>query len=158
MTFHRWVVGSLLAIILFTGSLTSAVADRPLLPANVLQAYKNECASCHIAYPPAMLPSSSWQRIMDNLGRHYGADASLDVTTERHISNWLRGQSGTYKQVEATSPGDRLTTTKWFEKKHRKIQDTVWARKSINGKAQCQACHQDAIIGNFEDERVRIPQ
>jgi len=50
-----------------------------------------------------------------------------------------------------------LTTTQWFEKKHRKIDKAVWTRKSVNGKAQCQACHQGADIGNFEDDGVRIP-
>jgi cytochrome c peroxidase len=47
--------------------------------------------------------------------------------------------------------------TQWFEKKHRKIDKAVWTRKSVNGKAQCQACHQGADIGDFEDDGVRIP-
>ncbi|NML15911.1 hypothetical protein [Azohydromonas caseinilytica] len=29
----------------------------PLLPA-----YRQECGSCHVAYPPGMLPAASWQR------------------------------------------------------------------------------------------------
>ena len=45
----------------------------PLLPK-----YQQECAACHVAYPPGMLPAASWQRVMGNLSHHYGTDASLD--------------------------------------------------------------------------------
>jgi nitrate/TMAO reductase-like tetraheme cytochrome c subunit len=151
------MIRCLMAAALSLSFQSSAMADRPLMPANVLPTYKIECASCHMAYPPAMLSKSSWQRIMGNLDKHYGTDASLDAATERQISVWLQSMGGTYKRVEASSPGDRLTTTTWFEKKHRKIEKAVWARKSINGKAQCQACHQGAEMGDFEDDRVRIP-
>ena len=30
----------------------------PLLPK-----YQQECAACHVAYPPGMLPADSWQRL-----------------------------------------------------------------------------------------------
>ncbi len=157
MRFQRWMIRSLMAAVLSSGFLTSAMADRPLMPANVLPAYQNECASCHMAYPPAMLSKPSWQRIMGSLDKHYGTDASVDGAIERQIGVWLQSLGGTYKRVEASSPADRLSTTQWFEKKHRTIEINVWVRKSINGKAQCQACHQGADIGDFEDERVRIP-
>ena len=157
MRFQHGMIRSLMAVVLSLSFVFSAMAERPLMPANVLAAYKNECASCHMAYPPAMLSKSSWQRIMGNLDKHYGTDASLDAATERQIGVWLQSLGGTYKRVEASSPADRLTTTQWFEKKHRKIDKAVWARKSVNGKAQCQACHQGADIGDFEDDGVRIP-
>ena len=157
MRFQHGMIRSLMAAVLSLSFVSSAMAERPLMPANVLPAYKNECASCHMAYPPAMLSKSSWQRIMGSLDKHYGADASVDAATERQIGVWLQSLGGTYKRVEASSPADRLTTTQWFEKKHRKIDKAVWTRKSVNGKAQCQACHQGADIGNFEDDGVRIP-
>jgi nitrate/TMAO reductase-like tetraheme cytochrome c subunit len=134
-----------------------AMADSSLMPAKVLPAYKNECASCHMAYPPAMLSKPAWQRVMGKLDKHYGTDASIDVATERQIGAWLQTYGGTYKRAEATSFEDRLTTTQWFEKKHRRIDKAVWTRKSVNGKSQCQACHQGAEKGDFEDDRVRIP-
>ncbi|MEO0029968.1 MAG: hypothetical protein RJB45_2009 [Pseudomonadota bacterium] len=134
-----------------------AMADSPLMPAKVLPAYKNECASCHMAYPPAMLSKPAWQRVMGKLDKHYGTDASIDVATERQIGAWLQTFGGTYKRAETTSPEDRLTTTQWFEKKHRVVDKAVWTRKSVNGKAQCQACHQGAEKGDFDDDRVRIP-
>ena len=143
-------------IILMTIS-SMALADGNVMPMKVPEKVKSECASCHMVYPPAFLPKESWTRIMGGLEKHYGTDASVDAATERQIGVWLQSLGGTYKRVEASSPADRLTTTQWFEKKHRKIDKAVWTRKSVNGKAQCQACHQGADIGNFEDDGVRIP-
>ena len=157
MKFQHGMIRSLMTAVLSLSFLSLAMAERPLIPANVLPAYKNECASCHMAYPPAMLSKSSWQRIMGSLDKHYGTDASVDSATERQIGVWLQSLGGSYKRVKASSPADRLTTTQWFEKKHRKIDKAVWTRKSVNGKAQCQACHQGADIGNFEDDGARIP-
>ena len=135
----------------------SAFADRPLMPAKVLPAYQAECASCHMAYPPALLSKPAWQKIMSGLDKHYGTDASLDGPTQKQIGVWLQAQGGTYKRVETSSPEERITSTQWFEKKHRSIDKIVWLRISIKGKAQCQACHTSADIGDFEDDRVRIP-
>ena len=64
----------------------------PLLPA-----YKQECAACHVAFPPGMLPSDSWRRLLNNLPHHFGTDASLDAATARELSTWLRANAGTYR-------------------------------------------------------------
>ena len=53
------------------------LAQAPALPK-----YQQECAACHLAYPPGLLPAASWQRLMSNLPRHFGTDASLDAATE----------------------------------------------------------------------------
>jgi hypothetical protein len=37
--------------------------------------YKDECGSCHFAYPPTMLPAASWERVMAGLGAHFGDNA-----------------------------------------------------------------------------------
>ena len=136
---------------------TSAIADSPLMPARILPSYQTECATCHMAYPPAMLSKSSWQKIMSGLDKHYGTDASLDAANHGQISAWLQAHGGTYKRVELSSPDERLSTTQWFSKKHKKIDKEVWNRPSIKSKANCQACHKGADIGDFEDDRVRIP-
>ena len=55
-----------------------ARADGPQMPRAVPPAYTQECGSCHVAYPPGMLPARSWQRIVAGLENHYGSDASLE--------------------------------------------------------------------------------
>ena len=75
---QRGALGALLAI----GLSATAQADRGRqMPLDVPAAYTLECASCHTAYPPGMLPARSWERLMAGLDRHYGSDASLDAKT-----------------------------------------------------------------------------
>jgi hypothetical protein len=71
--------------------------------------YLQECASCHAAYPPGLLPAPSWQRVMGNLSKHYGTDASLDAATVQELTGWLTAQAGT--PARAGAPGRRLRRT-----------------------------------------------
>jgi Dihaem cytochrome c len=143
---------------LLWGLNTPAWADGRLMPAQVPVVYTQECAACHMAYPPGMLPPASWQRIMGQLERHYGSDASLDAVQIQQISTWLQAHAGTYKRVRETPPDDRITRSLWFVRKHREVEASVWKRASIKSPAQCIACHRQADRGNFEEEQVRIPK
>lgn len=149
------------AAVAVTGTLTgatSAWADGRLMPSQVLSIYKLECAACHMAYPPGMLPAASWQRIMSGLERHYGTDASLEPAQVKQISVWLKSNAGTYKRVNEEPPEDRITRSAWFARKHREVEAAVWKRASIKSAAQCAACHTQAEQGNFNEHQVRIPR
>lgn len=135
-----------------------AWADGPLMPAQVLPLYKQECAACHTAYPPGMLPAASWQRIMTGLDRHYGSDASLEPAQVQQVSAWLQAHAGTYKRVREEPPEDRLTRSAWFARKHREVDAAVWKRASVKSPAQCSACHTQAEQGRFDERQVRIPR
>lgn len=149
----------LLAALLGLAALGSAHADsRNLLPADMPPAYVAECASCHTAYPPGMLPARSWQRIMGGLDKHYGTDASLDAATVQQLATWLQAHAGRYKRVSATPPPeDRITRSAWFERKHDEIAPTVWKLPSVKSAANCSACHIDADKGSFDDDRLKFP-
>ena len=125
---------------------------------NLLAPYKQECSACHTAYLPAMLPASSWQRIMSSLDRHYGVDASLDGKTVTELSQWLTAHAGTSRKVSAPPPQDRITRSAWFERKHREVSDAVWKRASVGSRAQCAACHTRADQGDYDEDHVRIPR
>ena len=127
------------------------------IPANAPPAFAQECASCHMAYPPGMLPAASWQRMMSGLDKHYGTDASLDTATTQQLVAWLRANAGTYKRVREEPPQDRITRTAWFERKHRQIQPAVWNLASVKSAANCTACHTSAERGNFDDDNIRFP-
>lgn len=124
---------------------------------NVPPAYTQECAACHTAYPPGMLPARSWQRIMNGLDRHYGTDASLEATTVLQLGAWLQAHAGTYKRVSEEPPQDRITRSAWFERKHRKVEPAVWRLPSVKSAANCAACHTDADKGPFDDDKLHIP-
>ena len=129
-----------------------------LLPATVSPKYQQECAACHLAYPPGLLPRRSWIRLMNNLEQHFGSDASIDSKDIQEISVWLSANAGTYKRVRAEPKDDRLTESDWFVRKHRKIEDEVWLRDSVKSKANCVACHTQAERGNYDDDAVNIPK
>lgn len=120
--------------------------------------FKQECAACHIAYPAGLLPASSWQHLMANLGQHYGSDASLDAASASAITQYLTSNAGTYKRVSEMPPQDRITASYWFQRKHNKhVAADIWARKSIGSPANCVACHHNAEQGDFNEHSVRIP-
>jgi mono/diheme cytochrome c family protein len=125
-----------------------------------LSAYTQECTACHMAFPPAFLPAASWQRMMGNLGKHYGTDASLDASTSRAIATWLKDNAGTYKRVKEEPPQDRITQSAWFLRKHRdgEVPPNVWKRASVGSPANCAACHTGADKGNFDENQIRIPK
>ena len=159
--FLSGLVNALVAAVAVTGTLTgttSAWADGRLNPSQVLPIYKQECAACHMAYPPGMLPAASWQRIMSGLEQHYGTDASLEPAQVKQISVWLKSNAGTYKRVNEEPPEDRITRSAWFARKHREVEAAVWKRGSIKSAAQCAACHTQAEQGNFDEHQVRIPR
>lgn len=127
------------------------------MPADVPAVYTQECASCHVAYPPGLLPARSWQRLMGGLDQHYGSDASLDATPLQQINRWLQANAGTYKRVSEAPPQDRITRSAWFERKHRKIDPAVWQLASVKSAAQCAACHAGADQGQFDDDKLKFP-
>ena len=120
--------------------------------------YTQECGSCHLAFPPNLLPKASWQRVMNGLDKHYGSDASLDADTQKQIASWLQTHGGQGKRAREEPPLDRITRSAWFERKHREVGAATFKRASIKSPANCTACHRDAAQGDFEDDRVRIPK
>lgn len=52
-------------------------------------AWAEECGSCHVAFPPQLLPAASWTRIMDGLSDHFGENAELPAETAERIRAYL---------------------------------------------------------------------
>jgi len=126
----------------------------PLLPQ-----YQQECAGCHIAYPPRLLPAASWQRLLDNLPRHFGTDASLDAETVKRLAAWLTANAGTGVRAREAPPQDRITRSAWFLHEHDdEVPAATWKLPSVNSAANCSACHTQADQGVFDDHTVRIPR
>jgi mono/diheme cytochrome c family protein len=148
----------LLALGLSMVALSSVHADSGrLLPRDMPAAYTQECAACHTAYPPGMLPAPSWNRIMNGLDKHYGTEASLDAATVKQLSTWLQTNAGTYKRVRETPPEDRITRSEWFLREHRKLDPSVWSHMSVKSAANCAACHTGADRGEYDDDNLRFP-
>lgn len=127
------------------------------MPAEVPNAYRQECASCHVAYPPGLLPAASWKRLMNGLEHHYGSDASIDAQSLQQLSQWLQVNAGSGRRAAEPPPEDRITRTAWFEREHRKIDPSILKLPSVKSPANCAACHGGAERGRFSEHDLRQP-
>jgi hypothetical protein len=126
--------------------------------APALALYAQECGACHAAFPAGMLPRPSWARIMGQLERHYGTDATLDATTARTIAAWLDANGGTSRRAAEEPPEDRITRAAWYQRKLRKVPAQTWKSPAVKSAANCAACHRGAPEGGFDEHDVRIPR
>ena len=124
----------------------------------LLLSYKTECAACHVAYPPGMLPASSWQRLVTHLPNHFGTDASLDPAAVKELSTWLGANAATGRRAAESPPEDRITRSAWFTRQHDEVPAATWKRASIKSASNCAACHTGADRGDFNEHNVRIPR
>jgi mono/diheme cytochrome c family protein len=122
----------------------------------LLPLYQQECASCHVAFPPGLLPASSWQALIDNLPRHFGVDASVDAATQKELATWLRANGA--NRAATRPPEDRITRTDWFRREHREVSAANWQSAAVKSPANCAACHVTADQGEFNERNVRLPR
>ena len=125
----------------------------PLLPT-----YLQECGACHVAFPPGMLPAASWRRLMGQLDRHFGTDASLDPAMTAALAAWIDASAGGYKRARDEPPQDRVSRSAWFEREHREVGAATWKLPAVKSAANCAACHTQATQGDFSEHRIRIPR
>ncbi len=129
--------------------------------------YKEECGSCHFAYPPGLLPAASWQRIMAGLDDHFGDNAELDTQAGLQISKYLTAYAADasgYRRSRAiisslrysrTLPL-RITEIPYFRHEHREIPRRIINLPDVGSLSQCNACHQRAEKGSFRESEIWI--
>lgn len=118
------------------------------------KAYDAECGSCHLAFPPNLLPAASWKSLMGGLNDHFGQNATVDAATKQTLEAWLVKNAG----GPLPSPTLRITRTRWWLREHDEVGPSVYARKAITSPANCGACHTRANEGAFGEHEVRIPR
>ncbi|OIQ75765.1 dihem cytochrome c [mine drainage metagenome] len=129
---------------------------RPLMPAHVNAKWQQECSSCHIAYPPGLLPGASWKKIMSGLDQHFGANASLGQPETEEITAFLV-KNGSNHWTAKTAPL-RITQSGWYKSIHSELSAAVWKRASVKSHSNCSACHATAAKGIFSERGVKIPR
>lgn len=156
----RFLGRAAICLAIASGACATASADErssavtvPLLPA-----YKAECAACHLAYPPAMLPATSWSRLMMSLQSHFGTDATLDPASVKELSAWLAANAGKSGRSSGEPPQDRITLSRWFSHEHDEVPPAAWKSPAVKSAANCGACHTRAEQGDFDERFVRIPR
>lgn len=161
------VIGSLLAVLassaLYAAD-TAAPAKPQLSPA---ERYAAECGTCHLAYPAKFLPARSWQKLMDNLAKHFGDNAELGEAERRQITDYLlaggdKSQDRHASRFAASAPADetplRISELPYFKREHREIpQRYVKDNAQVGSLSNCAACHTRAAQGSFREREISIP-
>ena len=145
-----------IALIALTIAASAARADR--LPVLKNAAYQEECASCHMAYPPQLLPAANWRNIMSRLDKHFGTDATIDAATAATIGTFLENNAATGKRAALAAGTLRISETPWFLREHRKVDAPVWKGAAVKTAANCGACHTTASRGDFDERGIRLPR
>ena len=128
-----------------------AVVDNPV--------YSKACGgSCHMVYPPGLLPAQSWERLMTTLDDHFGVKLtpSRDETAAifRYLLNNAAGRVD-YTVSNAIVLGFsgvplRITDLPYFRGKHQEVASSA-ASGSL---ADCRACHSRAEQGSFAKQEI----
>ncbi len=113
--------------------------------------YTQECASCHVAYPPELMTKSGWATITSTLDKHFGTDASVDEKTRAELDSFLAGGASTRERKAPSEPTARLTRTSWFVREH---GTTPPANTSF---ANCAACHTQAEKIDYRERGIKLP-
>jgi hypothetical protein len=147
---RQWCLGLMVAFAFAHTALAEDDDDEHVARVALLPQYQQECGACHLAFPPGFLPASSWQRLMNNLPKHFGTDASLDAATTQTLTTWLTANAGTYKHANEAPPEDRISRSAWFIHEHNEdFAANWWKLRGVKSASNCAACHFKAEQGDF---------
>lgn len=106
--------------------------------------YINECATCHVALPPAVLPTQTWQTLVVDPA-HYGLTLT-DITAfeKQLIINYLQAYSRPHPS-DSLLPF-RLKDSEYFYALH----PQVTLPQPLNLRT-CTSCHLSAATQNYRD-------
>jgi len=131
--------------------------------------WRTECGDCHMAYSPVLLPSRSWNKILDTQDDHFGEDLVLEPETIKEIRQFLTAHAAEknldreapykiYRSIPADQTPLQITRTPYWIDKHDGIRDKVWKQANVKSKGNCSSCHYDADKGTFQDAAMHIPK
>lgn len=151
----KWLMllGLVFETALLGAGLAHAEGKRAPVPDN--PQWKEECGSCHLAYPPRYLTGEDWQRLMGSLDRHFGDNAAIDPTLNRQILEFLRRNAGSGAKHSASTL--RISDTPWFTREHREVPTRAWTDPAVKSPANCTACHVAAERGDWSERSIRMP-
>lgn len=146
----KWIAGLMLVAV---AGAAYADGGRFSVPANAT--WKEECGSCHIAYPPQLLSKQNWQQMMGRLDKHFGTDASLEPKERREIAGFLQRYGSDRRRREAATL--RISDTQWFIREHHEVSRSAWNNPAVKSRSNCTACHVNAERGDWSERGIRVP-
>lgn len=164
----KTVIASLLIAVTLTADSYYGVGMKRGVAPVTDEFYKNECASCHFAYQPGLLPEKSWRKLMGDLSNHFGTDASLEAADNQRILKYLvensAEKSTQYKRsrkindsIAKNETPIAVTKTRYFIREHREIPKRLIVQKEVKSLSNCMACHTSADKGIYSERAIKIP-
>jgi Dihaem cytochrome c len=138
--------------------------DTVALPDNTL--YVDACGRCHLAYPPGLLPTRSWEKLLGNMQDHFGKPVSVTdtgaitayVTTRAadRSSSILSGQI--VQSLRSSEPPQRIVDIPFINHEHEDVpQRLITDNPGVRSLSNCASCHPHAQAGSFRESEVDIP-
>ncbi|WP_419766372.1 MAG: diheme cytochrome c [Arcobacter sp.] len=132
------------------------------------QLYKTECGACHFAYQAGLLPSNSWNKMMNNLENHFNTDATLAKEDFEAIKDYLNKNSAEkamqYKRsnrivssIRNNDIPESISKTPYMIRKHDELRPSMIKQDDVKGLFNCVACHTTANKGIYSERDIRIP-
>jgi len=126
--------------------------------------WTKECAGCHLAYLPTLLPHRSWERMIREQAEHFGEDLSLSPASAKRLldeASAARGLSwAAWKLAASATAGDspqRITELRFWRHAHRDLPDAAFKAPVSSGRHDCESCHLDAASGIFQPRMIQKP-
>ena len=129
--------------------------------------FVEHCGACHLAYPPELLPSGSWEKILADLDDHNGNNVTIGEADLKTISQFLKSNAADktrskragkiMRSLRGQTPR-RITEVPYIRQKHHDVSAELFQKDSIGSPSNCVACHTTADQGIFDDDNVTIPK
>lgn len=128
--------------------------------------YKTACGSCHMAYPPMLLPATAWQELL-RAETHFGRDTGISPSRRTELLRFVLQESADASDTrlarrfrsglkDGTSP-PRVTDTAYMLEEHPKIYRELLKNTNNTELQDCRSCHHEAEKGIFCSQQVIIP-
>jgi mono/diheme cytochrome c family protein len=105
--------------------------------------YLANCSSCHIALSPAVLPTSSWQKLLEELNQHYGKQLPPIVSFDL-IAIWEYLKAYSRPLIANEKTPYRVSASRYFKALHPRVE--LPRPTTMNS---CITCHPGATKYNF---------
>jgi hypothetical protein len=105
--------------------------------------YLENCSSCHIAIPPAVLPSETWRQILQDPQRHYGTQLPA-LIKPKILLMWQYLQTYSRPVYGDEAVPYRLQNSRYFKALHPKVDLPENVRPQT-----CITCHPNASQFDF---------
>lgn len=127
------------------GTQTESIGTVDLVPERYQlgqEVYRENCATCHIALPPQVMPTETWRQLLQD-PEHYGQTIRLLVDPPRLLVwNYLRTFSRLQSKDEEVPY--RVGNSRYFKALHPRVK-----MPEVLNLSTCATCHPGASEYNF---------